>query len=93
MKASLALKERLGEKYYSFGAHIKALRMCDGIKGTDFARKLGITRQELSRIEKDQMPVSPRRAAAIAEVLGYGADPEIFIELALKSRWSDDEIT
>jgi len=58
----------------SFGELIRSMRLCDDISQADLARKLGISKQHLSAIEKGRKAVSPVRAAKFAEVLGYPVD-------------------
>ena len=55
----------------TFGELVKSLRITDEVSQTDLARKLGITKQHLSAIEKGSKAVSVARAAKFAETLGY----------------------
>ena len=51
------------------------------MKGSELAAKLGISRQELLQIEKNQTVLSPKRAKEIAELMGVS--PRLFVELAV----------
>ena len=48
----------------------------------DFAKQLGISKQNLCDIEKGRKAVTPSRAALFAEKLGY--PPTAFIRIALQ---------
>jgi transcriptional regulator with XRE-family HTH domain len=74
--------ERQFKDDYNIGSFIRSLRICNEIKGVELAEKLGISRQELSQIEKGKIPVSPKRAKEIAEAMGLESD--LFIKLAVK---------
>ena len=58
----------------SFGELIRSMRLCDDISQGELAKKLGISKQHLSAIEKWRKAVSLVRAAKFAEVLGYLVD-------------------
>ena len=61
---------------------LKTLRECDEISQKDFAKQLGISKQNLCDIEKGRKAVTPSRAALFAEKLGY--PPTAFIRIALQ---------
>jgi transcriptional regulator with XRE-family HTH domain len=66
----------------SFGALLKAWREGDGVSQTAFAKKIGLSVQNLNDLEKGRRIPTPTRAARIAEKLGV---PEIgLIQLALR---------
>lgn len=67
----------------TFGRLLSSIRKCDEVSQTDFARQLGISRQNLCDIEKDRASVSPGRAARWAKTLGYSEHQ--FVSLALQS--------
>jgi transcriptional regulator with XRE-family HTH domain len=61
---------------------LKSLRECDEISQKDFAKMLGISKQNLCDIEKSRKAVTPSRAAIFAQKLGY--PPTAFIRVALQ---------
>lgn len=61
---------------------LKSLRESDEISQKDFAKTLGISKQNLCDIEKGRKAVSPSRAALFAQKLGY--PPTSFIRIALQ---------
>lgn len=66
----------------TFGGVLKAWRLCDELSQTAFAKKLGISVQNLNDLEKGRRIPTPTRAARIAKKLGL---PEAsFIQLALR---------
>ena len=65
------------------GQALRALRMCDEITLSVFAKKLGICVAHLCDIEKDRRAVSAERAARWAKRLRY--PPQFFVQLALQS--------
>jgi transcriptional regulator with XRE-family HTH domain len=71
----------------TFGRMIAAIRLGDEISQTAFARKLGISRQNLCDIEKSRTSVSPARAARWAKLLGYSEHQ--FVALALQAMVDD----
>jgi transcriptional regulator with XRE-family HTH domain len=58
----------------SFGALLKAWREGDGLSQTAFAKKIGLSVQNLNDLEKGRRIPTPTRAARIAKKLGV---PEI----------------
>lgn len=67
----------------TFGNMLQAIRECDEISQSDFAKKLGVSKSHLCDIEQDRKSVSPERAARFAKVLGYSR--EQFVRLSLQS--------
>ncbi|MES2217939.1 MAG: helix-turn-helix transcriptional regulator [Pseudomonadota bacterium] len=65
----------------TLGKLIWAIRQADDIAQIDFAKKLQISKQQLSDIEHGKA-VSPKLAAKYAKILGYPT--EQFIRLALQ---------
>ena len=64
-----------------------SLRLSDKISQSEFARMLGISRQQLCDIEKGRRQVNLDKAAEFAEALGY---PKAhFVKLALQSLVED----
>jgi len=74
MRALDAINESLGEDRDNLGLLIKSMRIFSKMKGVELAEKLGISRQELSQIEKNKISVSPRRAKEIADAIGVRSD-------------------
>ncbi len=76
--------EKLEKKYgkLTFGSMLKAWRESDELGQAEFAKKLGISPQNLNDIEKGRRIPSPTRAARIAKKLDL---PTIgLIQLALR---------
>lgn len=61
---------------------LKTIRKSDETSQQDFAKKLGISKQNLCDIEKGRKFVSSARAAVFARKLGY--PPTYFIQHALQ---------
>ena len=68
----------------TLGDMIWSLRECDEVSQAEFARRLGVSRSHLCDVEKGRKVVSPERAAAWAEVLGF--PPTVFVKLALQEQ-------
>ncbi len=66
----------------TLGKAIRSIRLCDKIKQGDFAVLLNVTQSYLSDLENDRKEVSPQKAAAFANLLGYSEKQ--FIRLALQ---------
>lgn len=78
--ASEKLEKLLGR--LTFGKMLRSWRMSDEMTQTAFAKKLGLSVQNLNDLEKGRKIPSPKRAARIAKKLGL---PEIgLIQLALR---------
>jgi transcriptional regulator with XRE-family HTH domain len=76
--------EKLEKRYgvLTFGGLLKAWREGEEMSQTSFAKKVGLSVQNLNDLEKGRRIPSPSRAARIAKKLGL---PEIgVIELALR---------
>lgn len=79
-----AYTEILEKKYgrLTFADVLKSWRQADEISQTTFAKKLGLSVQNLNDLEKGRRIPSPTRAAKIAKKLGV---PEMsLIQLALR---------
>lgn len=73
------------EKVYgplSFGDLLKAWREAEGITQVEFSKKLELSRQNTSDLERGRRIPSPKRASAIAKKLGLPEAP--LIELSLR---------
>lgn len=76
--------EKLEKQYgiLTFGTMLKAWRDGEEMSQTTFAKKIGLSVQNLNDLEKGRRIPSPTRAAGIAKKLGL---PEIgIIQLALR---------
>ncbi len=87
--AVLALQKITGKKL-SVGNFLWSIRMCDQKPQSELAKELGISVQYLSDLEKGRRLLSPKKAKAFAEILGYL--PEQFIELAVRDMLARDGI-
>lgn len=66
----------------TFGRMLKSWRLCDDMTQTAFAKRLGISVQNLNDLEKGRKIPSPTRAAKIAKKLQL---PEkVLVQLALQ---------
>ena len=68
----------------TLGDMIWSLRSCHEISQSEFAKTLGVSRSHLCDVEKGRKVVSPERAAAWAETLGF--PPTVFVKLALQEQ-------
>jgi len=68
----------------TLGDMIWSLRTYDEISQAAFANTLGVSRSHLCDVEKGRKVVSPERAAAWAETLGF--PPTVFVKLALQEQ-------
>jgi transcriptional regulator with XRE-family HTH domain len=68
----------------TLGGMLWSIRMCDEVTQTEFAKMLGVNRSHLCDVEKGRKVVSPERAAAWAEILGY--PDTVFVKLALQEQ-------
>lgn len=76
--------EKLEKQYgkLTFGTMLKSLRLSDDLTQTEFAKKLGLSVQNLNDLEKGRRIPTPTRAAKIAKKLHL---PEMgLIQLALR---------
>ena len=72
----------------SFGSVLRSWRVSDEISQTAFAKKLGISVQNLNDLEKGRRIPSPARAAKIAKKIGVSELP--LIQLALRDTLKKD---
>ena len=66
------LESIIGKKP-SLGDYILSIRQGEEVSQVEFAKMLGISRQNLCDIEHNRRFVSPKMAAEFAEKLGYSA--------------------
>ncbi len=86
MTTKKSLFETLEKKfgYLSFGAAIKSWRLSEESSQKDFAKKLGISAQNLNDLEKERKIPSASRASEIAKKLKISEIP--LIQLALRDQ-------
>lgn len=80
------VQKRLGSDL-TFGMAVASARDIAGMTQTALAKKLGITRGNLCDIEKGRVTVSLKRAADIAEALGY--PKKVLLRLAVQDALSE----
>jgi transcriptional regulator with XRE-family HTH domain len=88
--ASEVFKELRKGKSLALSQLLRSLRLCDELTQLEFAKKLGISKQNLCDIEKGRKGISPGRAAMFAKKLGY--DQIIFVKLALEEILEKDKL-
>lgn len=66
----------------TFGRAMNGIRGVDGATLAAFAKRLGVSAQHLSDVEKDRRGVSAQRAAEWARILGH--PPAVLVRLALQ---------
>jgi transcriptional regulator with XRE-family HTH domain len=76
--------ERLNKGPITFGQLVESHRICAEISQAELARQMGISRQQMSDIEKGRRLVSVERAAKFARVLGYPVSA--FVAAALEDQ-------
>jgi transcriptional regulator with XRE-family HTH domain len=89
-KETLNYLESLIGKKPSFGDYLLAIRQGDGVSQVEFAKLLGVSRQNLCDIEHNRRFVSPKMAVGFARKLGYS--PRHFIRLCLQDLLNRDGI-
>ena len=67
----------------TLGRALRAMRSLNDLTLTECAKKLGVSVQHLSDVERDRRAVSAERAARWARALGFPESP--FVELALQA--------
>lgn len=83
------LEALAGEKF-TMGSYIAAIREGEEMTQVQFAKLLGITKQNLCDIEHNRRLISPKLAARFAKKLGYGVNQ--FVRLALQALVDKDGI-
>lgn len=68
----------------TFGGLIRSLRMSDDISQVQLAKKLGVSKQFLSDVERNRKEVGIGFAKKIASTLGYSIEP--LLELLIKQQ-------
>jgi transcriptional regulator with XRE-family HTH domain len=76
--------EKLRGGPLTLGRALRAIRTTEEISLTRFAKRIGVSVQHLSDVEKDRRGVSAERAAKWAKRLGH--PPPVFVQLALQQQ-------
>lgn len=66
----------------TFGRAMNGIRSVEGATLAQFAKRLGVSAQHLSDVEKDRRGVSAQRAGEWARLLGH--PPAVLVRLALQ---------
>ena len=74
----------------TLGNLLLSLRQCEQMSQVDFAKQLGISRQNLCDIEHHRRFVSPKMAAEYADKLGYSKNQ--FVRLCLQDLLDRDQL-
>lgn len=74
----------------TLGNLLLSLRQCEHLSQVDFAKQLGISRQNLCDIERHRRFVSPKMAAEYADKLGYSKNQ--FVRLCLQDLLDRDQL-
>jgi plasmid maintenance system antidote protein VapI len=85
--ATTAFLQELNAGPLSFGQLLGALRESDEESLSQFAARLGVSRQHLHQLESGQKRVSPERAVRFARTLGHSE--LYFVQLALQDLVND----
>ncbi len=81
-ESTTAFLESLNDGPLTLGQLLEAIRMADEQSLSQFAGRLGISRQHLHQLESGAKRVSPDRAVRFAKALGYSE--LYFVQLALQ---------
>ena len=87
-RETIAFLESLAGTPFTLGSLLLAIREGEGSAQVEFAKKLGISRQNLCHIEHERRAVSPKMAARFAKILGYSEKQ--FIKLSLQNTLNKD---
>jgi transcriptional regulator with XRE-family HTH domain len=87
---AIAFLESLEDEPLTFGRFMRSMRQCNELTQAQLAATLGISKANLSDIENGRRTVSPARAAAWGEKMGYHPAP--FVELALQDQLDRAEV-
>jgi transcriptional regulator with XRE-family HTH domain len=74
----------------TLGDLLLSIRKCEEMSQVDFAKQLGISRQNLCDIEHNRRFVSPKMAAEYADKLGYSKNQ--FVRLCLQDLLDRDQL-
>ena len=87
---SLNYIESLTGSKLTLGSLLLSIRQCEELSQVDFAKQLGISRQNLCDIEHGRRFVSPKVAAEYADKLGYSKNQ--FVRLCLQDLLDRDDL-
>lgn len=90
-KEALDYLESLIGKKPTLGDYLLAIRQGEELSQVDFARQLGISRQNLCDMEHNRRFISPKVAADFAEKLGYSSRQ--FVRLCLQDLLNRDGLS
>src|SRR5581483_2455511 len=76
------LERKILGQALNFGEAVGALRIGEEMTQSEFAAKLGVSRQYLCDIERGRRRVSPEQAAKFAAAFGH--PPNVLVQLALQ---------
>lgn len=79
---TMATLDAITGDHLTLGQAIKSIRLSEGYKQGEFARKLHLTQSYLSDLENGRKDISPQKAAELAQILDYSQKQ--FIRLALQ---------
>jgi DNA-binding XRE family transcriptional regulator len=82
MVSAKVLLEEINGGPLTLGDVLNSTRLCDEVTQAEFAKRLGISRQQLCDIEKGRRVVSPKLAALYAKKLS--GSERLFVQLALQ---------
>jgi transcriptional regulator with XRE-family HTH domain len=71
-------------KKMTFGGLIRSLRMSDEISQVELARRIGVSKQFLSDVERNRKDVGIVFAKKVSSALGYSIEP--LLELLIKQQ-------
>jgi DNA-binding XRE family transcriptional regulator len=77
-------------KKLTLGNLLLSIRQCEEMSQVDFAKQLGVSRQNLCDIEHHRRFVSPKIAAEYADKLGYSKNQ--FVRLCLQDLLDRDQL-
>lgn len=89
-KESLDYIDSLTGGKLTLGNLLLSLRQCEEMSQVNFAKQLGISRQNLCDIEHHRRFVSPKMAAEYADKLGYSKNQ--FVRLCLQDLLDRDQL-
>lgn len=76
--------EKIAGAKLTLGKFLWSIRMSDELTQVEFAKILGMSKQQLCDIEHGRKVVSPKLAAEYADILGYSQKQ--FVRLALQDQ-------
>ena len=74
--------EKISGRKLTIGSLLWSIRECEEVSQSDFAKRLGVSRQYLCDAEHDRKSISVKMASKFAKILGYPQSQ--FVRLALQ---------